>query len=170
VRRRAVLLSIGSGSAVAQRETVEKRSVIIVLLVLVAGCATSTAHRLPLAGNPLRFEATACELRCRTRLPAPTRVPSDEAGPLCDAANQVVDRGPYAACLDSCPGATAVDGAACAPPTPGVVCEQTSRANPGAIAGGVVAVVALVVAAILVAAASSLFNAEQRGLGLPGGR
>jgi hypothetical protein len=84
--------------------------------------------------------------------------PEPEAA-SCDPSQTSIDRAPYAACLDSCPGATAIDGASCPEPsTPGVVCEETHKPNAGGIAGGALAVAALILAVALVTATDSLFS------------
>jgi hypothetical protein len=109
----------------------------MVVVVSVTGCVTSTAHRLRLDGNPLRQQAEACEARCG-RLAEP-------------------DGDGYARCLDSCPGATAVDGASCPdPPVPDEVCVTSSKANPGGIAGGTVAVASGVTVVLVVVGLASL--------------
>jgi hypothetical protein len=115
---------------------------LIAVVFAATGCATGTAHRLPLAGNPLGDQARACESACR-RLIRPVSAPTtcgnvfscDEGRPLAPP-----DDGDYGRCLDSCPGATAVDGASCPdPPEEGVVCVKTYRANAAGIAAGSVA-------------------------------
>jgi hypothetical protein len=139
-----------------------RKKMIAVLMLAVASlaCMTITAHRLPLSGNPLRAEAEACERRCRSLL-----VETSACGPgttletSCDATARYVDREPYAVCLDSCPGASAVDGTSCpASAGPGVLCEETSKANSGGIAGGVVATIGIVLGIIVAAAAVSLLG------------
>lgn len=103
---------------------------------------TGTAHMLPIAGNPLREEAAACEVSCR-RLIRPATAAADDSD--------------YARCLDRCPGATAIDGESCPdPPLPGVICEKTYKPNAGGIVGGTVAVASGVTAALLIAAIASL--------------
>src|SRR6185369_15626715 len=91
-----------------------------------AGCAITTAHRLSLDGNPLRAKAEMFEADCHAEL---DRWPPNRLA--------------YARCLDSCPGATAIDGGSCAnqPATSDAFCEETTRPNPSGIAGGTVAAV-----------------------------
>jgi hypothetical protein len=109
---------------------------ILAALIAAGGCATSTAHRVALTGNPLREQAIACEATCRTRQP---------------------DQGDYARCLDTCPGASAIDDASCPqPPTPDVICVKTYKPNPGGIAGGTIAVITGATAVLAVAALASL--------------
>jgi len=131
---------------------------VAVVVVASLGCVTSTAHRLPIASNPLRAEAETCEQRCRSLLvPVSVCGAGMDLETPCDPAARYVDRDPYAQCLDSCPGATAVDGASCPrPPAAGVVCEETRKANAGGVAGGAIAAVAIVVSIILVSAVSSV--------------
>ncbi len=104
-------------------------SIAVLVAVLQSGCEITTAHRLPLAYNPLRKQAEDCETECR--------------------ANNLLNQQPenrrgYAGCLDSCPGATATDGSRCPdPPTTGLLCEETTRPNPSAIGAGTVAAIAV---------------------------
>jgi hypothetical protein len=158
----------GRDGAPVARATVVLRTAFLALLVLAAGlgCSTTTAHRLPLASNPLRDEAETCERHCRSLLvPVSVCGPGEAVETPCDSAARYVDRDRYAACLDSCPGATAVDGASCpAPPAPGAVCEETRKANAGGIAGGVIAAAAIVISIVLVSAISSVaFSPLGRG-------
>jgi hypothetical protein len=104
-----------------------RREVFVVwVVVAAAGCWTTTAHRLPVTSNPLRAEAETCERHCRSLAPP-------------------ADRASYAACLDSCPGATADDGQSCPlPPSPGVVCAETHKASKGGFAAGIWVVIGLV--------------------------
>jgi hypothetical protein len=133
-----------------------KRTRVTVLVGLVAsmGCATTTAHRVRLDGNPLRAEAEACERRCAGLL-VPVRAscdPSpDDLGRACQPYD-IVDRAPYATCLDSCPGATAIDGASCPDPAADGFCAETRKANPGAIVGGTVAAATVVTAIAFIGA------------------
>jgi hypothetical protein len=137
------------------------RSSVFVALIVVAaaaGCSTTTAHRLPIASNPLRAEAETCERRCRSLL-VPARVcgPGMDLETPCDPSARYVDRAPYAACLDACPGATAIDGQSCPEaPAPGVVCEETRKANAGGIAGGAIAAVTIVLSIVVISALSSV--------------
>lgn len=81
-----------------------------------AACSTTTAHRVPLAGNPLEEDAAACVEECRLQR----------------------TRAAYAACLDDCPGATAIAGRRCAPePVAAAVCVETSETDGRATALGV---------------------------------
>jgi hypothetical protein len=131
--------------------------VLIAVLAAGSGCTTGTAHRLPLAGNPLRAQASACEAACRRQLrsagaPCRDTIACEEDRPAAPP-----DESSYARCLDSCPGATAIDGASCqVPPEEGVICVETSRANPGGIAGGTVAVASGVTVVLVIAAIASL--------------
>ena len=123
-----------------------------------SGCVTSTAHKLPLAGNPLREYAVACEAACNHLLPPAPPPPA----PCHDIFTCDEDRGPrvdaraYAQCIDACPGVRVIDDDACPnPPIDGLVCVSTEKANPGGIAGGVVAgVSALLVAGAMIAYAA----------------
>jgi hypothetical protein len=121
------------------------------LLLFSQGCVTGTAHMLPVAGNPLRAQAEACELACHQKLGPPTStacVGAMRASDDCSQTSQ--DRDSYARCLDSCPGARAIDGNSCPdPPLPGGICEMTSRANVGGMIGGTVAVVAVLALVLL---------------------
>jgi hypothetical protein len=122
-----------------------------------AGCVTSTAHKLPLAGNPLRDYAVACEAACHHLLPpAPPPAPCHDNVFTCDDRGRRVDARAYAQCIDACPGVRVLDDDACPnPPIDGLVCVSTDKANVGGIAGGVVAVVsALLVAGTLMAFAA----------------
>ena len=109
------------------------RTIIAALTVslIATGCTTTTAHRLVLIDNPLRQQAVACEAKCR--------------------ADSAAGSDPYAACLDNCPGARAVDGAACPQPDPGAVCVETTKANAGGIVGGTVAVIGIALAVVSIA-------------------
>jgi hypothetical protein len=142
----------------------------VALLVLASGCVTTTAHRLQLAGNPLAAQAESCELACRARLPpAPANPCRKFVGEPEDCRTPVVvDRTEYARCLDGCPGATAIDGASCPDkPQPGVVCAETSKANAGGIAGGVVATVAIVLAIAAIALLGAFVDAVTHPPGIP---
>ena len=114
---------------------------------------------LPIAGNPLQAQAQACELACH-RLLVPQPVPADcdcPVGPRANCMQAFAGRNDYARCLDTCPGARAVDGSSCPdPPLPGLVCEETSRANAGGIIGGTVAVGAIVLLLVVVVAIASV--------------
>ncbi len=131
------------------------RSVIPIAIVLLAsqGCVTGTAHMLPVAGNPLRAQAEACELTCQKLLgptPKSTLCQQQRMGGETSCAPTPPDRDSYASCLDSCPGARSIDAASCPdPPLPGVICEKTYRANLGGIIGGTVAVAAVAVLVVL---------------------
>src|SRR4051794_20907225 len=137
------------------------RSVVSMGLVLLfgAGCVTSTAHMLPVAGNPLQAQAQACELACH-RLLVPPPKPADcerSAGLRTNCIQAYPDRSGYARCLDTCPGARAIDGSSCPdPPLPGVACEETHRANAGGIIGGAVGVGAITLLLVVVVAIASL--------------
>jgi hypothetical protein len=127
------------------------------VLLLSQGCVTGTAHMLPVAGNPLRAQAEACELKCHELLGPPTRTTCPDAlGATVHCAPPAEDRDRYAHCIDSCPGARAVDGDSCPePPLAGVICENTYRANVGGIIGGTVAVVAIVLLVGVIAVIAS---------------
>jgi hypothetical protein len=119
-----------------------------VFVVAAAGCLTTTAHRLPIASNPLRPEAETCEQSCRSLLVVTARACGTGMDPKrwCDPSVPYVDRDPYAACLDTCPGATADEGQSCPqPPAPGVVCAETHKASRGALAAGVLAAITMVI-------------------------
>lgn len=149
------------GMVVAQSPLMQPRLGLWIAIVAASGCVTGTAHQLTLAGNPLREQASACEVACRRQLR-----PASPASPLpcqdaftCGEARPSVppDDGDYARCLDSCPGATVIDGASCPdPPREGVICVKTNKANPGAIAGGTVAVASGVAAVTVIVAVASL--------------
>jgi hypothetical protein len=113
------------------------RLIAITLSLGMGGCVTTTAHQLVLTDNPLRERAIACEQQCE-KLRAPVRSACEQT---LGHEGCTVPRGSeaeYAECLDNCPGARAKDGASCPdPPVPGVICVETTRANAGAIAGGV---------------------------------
>jgi hypothetical protein len=81
---------------------------ILVSCFLVAACSTTTAHRVPITGNPAAEAAVACVEACRT-----------SAG-----------RTTYVDCLDRCPGAIAVRGQRCNPHR-GVeaACVETTEAD-----------------------------------------
>jgi hypothetical protein len=116
-----------------------------VVVAAAAGCWTTTAHRLPIASGPLRAEAETCEQRCRSLLVPPASVCGAGMNGQTRCA-RYVDRGPYAACLDSCPGGTAADGQSCPqPPAPGVVCAETHKANRGGLAAGALVTIGIVV-------------------------
>jgi hypothetical protein len=137
------------------------RSVVSLGLVLLLGpgCVTGTAHMLPLAGNPQRAQAEACELACHKLLAPPTEQVAcgSEMVPRPGCLESSPDRSDYARCLDGCPGARAVDGSSCPdPPLPGLVCEETSRANTGAIIGGTIVVGAILLLVGVVVAIASL--------------
>jgi hypothetical protein len=110
----------------------------LALSLAAGGCVTTTAHKLVLTDNPLRDQAIACEKECRWfGRPAHgcEQTPGHEG---C-----TVGRGEseYAACLDTCPGAVAVDDGACpAPAARDVICVETARANRAAIGGGALGV------------------------------
>jgi hypothetical protein len=138
------------------------RAVVSVGMVLLfgPGCVTGTAHMLPVAGTPLRAEAEACELACHKLLePPPTAVMCGsvvEPGTGCTL-QASPDRSGYARCLDGCPGARSLDGSSCPdPPLPGLVCEETHKANVGAIIGGTIAVGVIVLALGVVVALASV--------------
>jgi hypothetical protein len=119
-----------------------------------AGCSTVTAHRLPIASNPLREEASRCEVSCR-RFIRPGSAPlscADSYG--CNQARPArPDQSEYGRCLDSCPGATAIDGDSCPDvPEEGVVCVKTSKPSVGTIVGVSVAIGYVVVGTIVVGA------------------
>ncbi len=129
------------------------------VLLLGPGCVTGTAHMLPLAGNPLRAQAEACELACHKLLVPPPKPVAcgSEMAPRTSCLEPSPDRSGYARCLDGCPGARALDGSSCPdPPLPGLVCEETSRANAGGIIGGTIAVGAIVLLVGVVVAIASL--------------
>jgi hypothetical protein len=113
-------------------------AITLALALAAGGCVTTTAHQLVLTDNPLREQAIACEKKCQA-LRAPDRStcqdePDHHTG--CTVPRGSDDD--YAECLDTCPGSRAKDGASCPdPPVPGVICIETTRANKGAIAGGV---------------------------------
>jgi hypothetical protein len=102
--------------------------------LIAAGCTTTTAHRLVLIDNPLRQQAVACEAKCRA-----------------ESADGSAGTDRYAACLDNCPGARAVDGASCPQPDPGAFCVETTKANAGGIVGGTLAVVGIALAVVSIA-------------------
>lgn len=121
------------------------------------GCVTGTAHRLPLAGNPLREQAMACEADCRSHLKVSSSHGKYRESLTETESRPPPDRSAYAVCLDGCPGATAVDGASCPDlPTTDVICEKTYKANPGGIAGGAVAVSAVGALVVVLAAIATL--------------
>lgn len=131
----------------------------MVALLMSAGCVTGTAHRLPLAGNPLAQQAVSCEAACRRQLkPVSTQKCVDDP-PLygdCSPGGEP-DRSGYAACLDNCPGAMVTDGASCPdPPIPGLICEKTYKANPGGIAGGVAATAGIGLTIAVIASVAAL--------------
>ena len=143
---------------VQSERRMQKKMIAFAMLALASGaCSTTTAHRLPLSSNPLRAEAEACERRCRSLLvPVSACWPGTTLESPCDSTARYVDREPYAVCLDSCPGASAVDGTSCpASAGAGVLCEETSKANPGGVAGGVVAAVGIVLGLLVASAALS---------------
>ena len=114
---------------------------------------------LPLAGNPQRAQAEACELACHKLLVPPLGPVAcgSEMVPRAGCLEPSSDRSGYARCLDGCPGARAVDGSSCPePPLPGLVCEETSRANADRIIGGVIVVGALLLLVGAVVAIASL--------------
>jgi len=125
---------------------------LIAVITLGTGCATGTAHRLPIASNPLRAQARHCEAACRSLLRPAKPVSCSESFSCNETPPPTApDESEYARCLDGCPGATAIDGASCPdPPEEGVVCVKTYKANVGGIVGGTAAVVggATAVAAI----------------------
>jgi len=108
-----------------------------------AGCAITTAHRLSLDNNPLRQKAEMCEADCHAEL---DRWPPNRLA--------------YARCLDSCPGATAIDGGSCAdqPATSDAFCEETTRPNPSSIAAGTIAAVVVGAALFLAWGALTLLD------------
>jgi hypothetical protein len=123
-----------------------------------SGCVTSTAHKLPLAENPLREHAVACEAACHHLLPPapPPLAPCHDIFTCDEDRGPRVDARAYARCIDACPGVRVIDDDACPdPPIDGLVCVSTEKANLGGIAGGVVAGVSalLVVSALLAFAA-----------------
>jgi len=141
------------------------RAVVSVGMVLLIGpgCVTGTAHMLPVAGNPLRAEAEACERACHKLLePPPKQIMCGsvvEPGTGCTL-QPSADRSGYARCLDGCPGARVLDGSSCPdPPLPGVACEETHKANAGGIIGGTVAVGALVLVVTVIVAFAGLASA-----------
>jgi hypothetical protein len=102
-----------------------------------SACVTTTAHQLVLTDNPLRDQAIACERKCQA-LRAPTKTTCQEESGHTGCTVPGGSDDDYAECLDTCPGSRAKDGASCPDPAvPGVICIETSRANKGAIAGGV---------------------------------
>src|SRR5262245_20725621 len=113
-------------------------AITLALSLATGGCVTTTAHKLVLNDNPLREQAITCERECRWfggHGHGCEQTPGHEG---C-----TVDRGEsqYAACLDTCPGAAAIDDGACpSPAEPGIICVETARANKGAIAGGALGV------------------------------
>lgn len=66
---------------------------ILVSCFLLASCSTTTAHRVPITGNPAAEAAVACVEACRRSAGSTT----------------------YVDCLDGCPGAIAVRGQRCNP-------------------------------------------------------
>ena len=120
--------------------------------LVAAGCTTTTTHRLVVLDNPLREQAIACEAKCRAAAgsAAKAECPPFGGGRCDDSPGGVADPDRYAACLDACPGTTAVDGASCPHPDPGAFCVETTKANAGGIIGGTFAVIgiALAVAAL----------------------
>jgi hypothetical protein len=123
----------------------------LALSLATGGCFTTRAHQLVLSGNPLRDQAIACERECRW-LQVPAGKPCEQtfAGASCREPD-AKDR--YAECLDTCPGAGFKDGGSCPrPAAPGVICVETTQANPGPLAGGVLGVGG-VVAGILITSA-----------------
>ena len=131
---------------------------LMVVVTVGGGCATGTAHRLPIASNPLRREASHCEVACRSLIRPATSVACSESF-SCNEARPPAppDESEYARCLDGCPGATAIDGASCPDPAEeGVVCVKTYKANVGGIVGGTAAVVGGAVAIAGIALAASL--------------
>ena len=125
-------------------------AVTLALSVGAAGCVTTTAHSLLLTGNPLRDQAIACEQSCQ-KLRAPVQAPCDQmTGHVGCTVPRAGSEQDYASCLDNCPGARATDGSSCPdPPESGVICVETSRANAGAIAGGVGATAGLVLIIVI---------------------
>ena len=117
----------------------------LALSLSAGGCVTTTAHRLVLTDNPLREQAIACEQRCRgLRAPAHNTCEQTPGHEGCTV--PVGSEDDYAACLDNCPGSRVKDGDSCPDsPSADVICVETSRANKGAIAGGVGATATLVV-------------------------
>jgi hypothetical protein len=112
-------------------------AITLALSVAAGGCVTTTAHQLVLTDNPLRDQAIACEKKCQAlRAPAHPTCQEELGHTGCTVPGGSEED--YANCLDTCPGSRAKDGASCAdPPLPGVICAETTRANKGAIAGGV---------------------------------
>jgi len=131
---------------------------LIVVATLGGGCATGTAHRLPIASNPLRGEASHCEVACRSLIRPARPVACSESFSCNEArAPGPPDDSDYARCLDGCPGATAIDGASCPdPPEEGVVCVKTYKANVGGIVGGTAAALGGAVAVAGIALVVSL--------------
>jgi hypothetical protein len=114
-------------------------------LSLGSGCVTTTAHRLVLAGNPLREQAIACEKKCQP-LREPVREPCEQAFGGEHCTQSAGSPGDYAACLDNCPGVRVKDDDSCPdPPGPDVICVETTSANAGAIVGGLGATATVVV-------------------------
>ena len=126
-----------------------------------ASCTITTAHKVALAGNPLRKEAIACEVGCRPYLPAAQpavncRRSADSMWEYCPPV-QEPDLGPYAACLDHCPGATSIQGDTCPdPPHPDLICATTSRADKAMVALGVGGMVIVVAVALVLETLPSL--------------
>jgi hypothetical protein len=124
-----------------------------IVLLFGAGCVTSTAHMLPVAGNSLPQQAEACELACHSLLVPPPASPNcgSMVAPGTSCEPPPPDRSAYARCLDGCPGARAVDGSSCPdPPRTGLVCAETHRRNTVGIIGGAVALGAAVLLVVLV--------------------
>jgi len=117
----------------------------LTLALAVGGCVTTTAHQLVLTDNPLRDQAIACEKKCQA-LRAPVKSTCQEESGHTGCTVPGGSDEDYADCLDTCPGSRAKDGASCPDPeVPGVICIETSRANKGAIVGGVGAGAAITV-------------------------
>lgn len=118
------------------------------------GCSTVTAHRLPIASNPLRKEASRCEVSCRRFIhPGPAPLSCADSYGCNESRSAPPDKSEYGRCLNSCPGATAIDGGSCPEvPEEGVVCVKTSRPNVGTIVGVSVAIGYVVVGTIVAGA------------------
>ena len=126
----------------------------LALSLATGGCVTTT-HKLVLTGNPLRDQAIACEKECRWfRMPAARRCEQQTFGS--ESCTQFQSEDEYAQCLDTCPGALAIDGGSCpSPAQSGVICVETARANRAAIGGGVFGVGGTVAGVVIVSAIAS---------------
>jgi len=85
-------------------------SVLLVALAL-TGCTTTTRYRVPLAQNPMRTEALACERTCQEH----------------------EEQREYLSCLETCPGVTIVPGTCSGPENrgPEAICREDSRLSDG---------------------------------------